>query len=38
MKITDNFLDKSEFDSNLKHCAVDHTDAKYRIAINFNYL
>ena len=27
-----------EFDSNLKHCAVDHTDTKYRIVINFNYL
>ena len=27
-----------EFDSNLKHCAVDHTDSKYRIVINFNYL
>ena len=27
-----------EFDSNLKHCAVDHTDIKYRIVINFNYL
>ena len=27
-----------EFDSNLKHCAVDHTDVKYRIVINFNYL
>jgi len=27
-----------EFDSNLKHCAVDCTDTKYRIVINFNYL
>ena len=27
-----------EFDSNLKLCAVDHTDVKYRIVINFNYL
>ena len=27
-----------EFDSNLKHCAVDHTYTKYRIVINFNYL
>ena len=27
-----------EFDSNLKHCAVDHTDTKYRIVINFNFL
>ena len=26
------------FDSNLKHCAVDCTDTKYRIVINFNYL
>ena len=27
-----------DFDSNLKHCAVDHTDTKYRIVININYL
>ena len=27
-----------EFDSNLKHCAVDHNDTKYRIVINFYYL
>ena len=27
-----------EFDSNLRHCAVDCTDTKYRIVINFNYL
>ena len=25
------------FDSNLKHCAVDCTDKKYRIVININY-
>mgnify|MGYP001415977650 CR=1 FL=1 len=27
-----------EFDSNLKHCAVDNIDTKHRIVINFNYL
>ena len=27
-----------ELDLNLKHCAVDHIDTKFRIVINFNYL
>tara|TARA_B100000886_G_C20410884_1_gene486961 strand:+ start:658 stop:1128 length:471 start_codon:yes stop_codon:yes gene_type:complete len=27
-----------EFDSNLKYCALNQADFKYRIVINFNYL